>query len=68
MSDQDKKTGKTGVGAHKRPNPGIEVVNVYGSGPLPVGEREPENSKPRRKSRPGQRGALSTSLEGKDRT
>lgn len=66
MSEQDRKTGKTR--GQKRPNPGIEVVNVYGSGPLPVGEREPENSKPRRKSRPGQRGALSTSLEGKDRT
>jgi hypothetical protein len=70
MSEQDKK-GRAGpkmTGAGKRLNPGIEVVNVYGSGPLPIGERQPEEKGKRPKAKPEQRGALSTSLEGKDQT
>ena len=69
MSEQDKK-GKPGPktnGAGKRRNPAIEVVNVYGSGPLPIGERPPEKEK-RARGKPKQRGALSTSLEGKDQS
>lgn len=67
MSEQDKK-GKPGpktTGAGERRNPAIEVVNVYGSGPLPIGERPPEKDK-RGKQKPEQPGALSTSLEGKN--
>jgi len=64
MSKQDK-TQRPGTGDKpKQQNPGIEVVNVYGSGPLPIGERQPD--KPRRRTRPERRGALSTSLEGKE--
>lgn len=69
MSEQDKK-GKASpkkAGAGRRRNPAIEVVNVYGSGPLPIGERPPEKAK-RAKDKPEERGALSTSLEGKDQS
>ena len=64
MSKQDKPRQPEAGEKPKRPNPAIEVVNVYGSGPLPIGERQPE--KPRRKTKPEKRGALSTSLEGKE--
>lgn len=40
MSKQDKGS-KAGAGnIPRRKNPGLEVVNIYGSGPLPVGLRE----------------------------
>lgn len=64
MSKQDKPQRPEAGRKPKRRNPGIEVVNVYGSGPMPIGERPPE--KPARKTRPEKRGALSTSLEGKE--
>lgn len=69
------KAGAQKAGARARPkakNPGASVVNVYGSGPLPVGERPARTAKRAGKPKPGKsgqgkRGALSTSLEGKDR-
>lgn len=70
MSKPDKSSSKAGAGDKpKRRNPGIEVVNVYGSGPLPIGERRPKRAARPQPAEPEQanRGALSTSLEGKDR-
>lgn len=70
MSDQDKKGGKagpkkTGAEARQRRNPAIEVVNVYGSGPLPIGPRPDEKRKRQQKAVQEDPGALSTSVEGK---
>jgi hypothetical protein len=68
MSKQDKHGRRTGAGkAGKRENPGLEVVNIYGSGPLPVGERdrpEPEAEDTARTEQEKNRGALSTSQKG----
>ncbi len=70
MSEQDRKGGKAGpekgsARASKRRNPAIEVVNVYGSGPLPVGPRPDDEERKRQRKQQKDPGALSTSLEGK---
>ena len=70
MSEQDRKGSKagpekSGAGARKRRNPAIEVVNVYGSGPLPIGPRPDDERKQQQKAEQKEPGALSTSLEGK---
>lgn len=56
MSKRDKRTSRPGAAEPpKRGNPGIEVVNIYGSGPVPVGlrsEAEPVAEDPGRQDPP----------------